>query len=175
MVAVKKILVALDFSETSKSVLEFGRMLADACGASLHLLHIIRYPLAAPETVDREQRDGCSRLDALLDPIDRDSRHATTWCEVGTPAHEIVRYADENAIDLIVMGTHSHGPTFRMATGSIADSVVGSAPCAVLTVKAPGRGTGDRPSTRSRPRRALEWDHRREGRNDQYQANPLSD
>jgi universal stress protein A len=140
MLAVKKILVPIDFSETSKRVLEFGRLLADACGASLHLLHVIGYPLATAQTVDHERHDACSRLDALLDSTDRDERHATTSCEVGTPAHEIVRYATEHETDLIVMGTHWHGPTFHMATGSIAEGVLGLAPCAVLAVKGAERG-----------------------------------
>lgn len=135
MIAVKKILVPVDFSETSGRVVEFGRMLADACGASLHLLHVIGYPLVATETLSQERRDACSRLEALLDRTDRDIRHVTTSCEVGTPGHEIPLYAADHAIDLIVMGTHRHGPTFQMATGSITEAVIGLAPCAVLAVK----------------------------------------
>jgi nucleotide-binding universal stress UspA family protein len=46
-----------------------------------------------------------------------------------------VEYATQHGTDLIVMGTHWHGPTFRMTTGSIAESVLGLAPCAVLAVK----------------------------------------
>jgi nucleotide-binding universal stress UspA family protein len=127
--------VPIDFSATSPRVLDFGRMLADACGASLHLLHVVGYPVAKLETEARERHDACDRLEALLDATDRDRRRATTSCQVETPAREIVRYVADNAIDLIVMGTHSHGPTFQMATGSIAEMVIGMAPCAVLAVK----------------------------------------
>ena len=135
MVSVNKILVPIDFSDASARALDFGRMLADACGASLHLLNLIGYPLAKPESESQERNDGRKRLEALLNRADRDNRHATTSCQVGTPALEIARYAAENGIDLIVMGTHSHGPTFQMITGSIAEAVVGMAPCAVLAVK----------------------------------------
>jgi nucleotide-binding universal stress UspA family protein len=135
MVPIRKILVPIDFSDASKRVLDFGRTLADACGASLHLLHVMAYPVATVQTIDEERRDACSRLDALLDSTDRGNRHATTSCEVGTPTHEIVNYAAEHEIDLIVMGTHWHGPTFQMVTGSIAEGVLGLAPCAVLAVK----------------------------------------
>jgi nucleotide-binding universal stress UspA family protein len=135
MIAVNKILVPLDFSETSTRVLEFARMLADACGASLHLLHVIACPFATPETTRQEQREACRRLEALLNRPDRVIRRATTSCELGTPASEILRYAADNGIDLIVMGTHSHGPLFRMATGSVAEAVIGLAPCPVLAVK----------------------------------------
>ena len=70
-----------------------------------------------------------------MDRADREVRQATTSCEVGTPANAIVAYADENAIDVFVMGTHWHGPTALMVTGSIAEAVLGLAPCAVLAVK----------------------------------------
>jgi nucleotide-binding universal stress UspA family protein len=135
MIAVTRILVPIDFSEASGRALEFARVLADTWGASLHLLHVIGYPVVTPGTVRQERLDSSRRLDALLDATDRSARHATTSCEVGTPAAEIVRYATNHAIDLVVMGTHRHGPTFRMATGSIAERVVAEAPCAVLTVK----------------------------------------
>ena len=135
MLVIKRILVPIDFSETSKVVLELGRTLADACGASLHLLHVIGDPLATAFTIDQERRDACRRLEALLDSTDRDTRHATTSCEIGTPPHEIVEYATRHGTDLIVMGTHWHGPTFRMKAGSIAEGVLGLAPCAVLAVK----------------------------------------
>ena len=145
MISVNTILVAIDFSETSTRALDFGRMLADACGASLHLVHVIGCPLVTPETLSEERQSACRRLDALLDRTDRERRHATTSCLVGTPACEIARYAADHAIDLIVMGTHSHGPTFQMATGSIAEGVIGLAPCAVLAVKSAEKGSYDRP------------------------------
>lgn len=65
MIAVKKILVPVDFSDTSKPVLEFGRLLADACDASLHLLYVIGDPLAAPQTIDREHRPKRHRIGAV--------------------------------------------------------------------------------------------------------------
>jgi nucleotide-binding universal stress UspA family protein len=139
MITVRKILVPVDFGDTCGRVLDFARLIADACGASLQLLHVIEYPLAHPEAMRQQRRDTCRRLSTLFDTRDRDHRQARAICEVGTPAHEIVRYAQDHAIDLIVMGTHSHGPTFQMATASIADIVVGAAPCAVLAVKGVGR------------------------------------
>jgi nucleotide-binding universal stress UspA family protein len=50
---------------------------------------------------------------------------------------EIVRYASEEAIDLIVMGTHGRGPIAHMLLGSVAERVVRKAPCPVLTVRLP--------------------------------------
>jgi nucleotide-binding universal stress UspA family protein len=138
MPIVRNILVPVDFSQNSRHVLDFGRLLADASGASLHLLHVVSPALTPATDLDEQRRDACRRLTALLDEIDGRPPRATTYCEVGTPAHEIVRYATDHGIDVIVMGTHWHGPSFQMATGSIAESVVGSAPCAVLAVKGVG-------------------------------------
>jgi nucleotide-binding universal stress UspA family protein len=131
----KQILVPIDFSDSSVRVLDLARSLADVCGASLHLMHVIGYPLTTTRSAEEEQRDACKRLDAMLNETDRDMRHATSSCEIGTPVHEIVTYASEHAIDLIVMGTHWHGSSFQMAASSIAEAVLGLAPCAVLAVK----------------------------------------
>lgn len=135
MIEIRRILVPIDFSHTSARVLEFARVLADACGASLHLLHVIGYSLTDPQALGQARHDALGRLESLFDRADREARLATTSCEVGTPANAIVAYATEHAIDLIVMGTHWHGPTVHEAIGSIAEAVLGLAPCAVLAVK----------------------------------------
>jgi nucleotide-binding universal stress UspA family protein len=140
---INTILVPIDFSETSAHVLDLARMLADTCGASMHLMHVIGYPLATATTADDERQDACRRMDALVTDDDRHKRHVTTSCEIGTPAHEIVKYATEHTTDLIVMGTHWHGPSFQSVSGSIAETVLGLAPCAVLAVKDSGPGRCD--------------------------------
>lgn len=139
MIPIEKILVPIDFSDTSRYALDLARTLADGAHASLHLMHVICYPLDAAGAPEQRRKE-CERLEALLDRTDRESRRATTSCEIGTPVNEIVRFATEHDIDLIVMGTHTHGPAFQMARASIAANVVGLAPCAVLAVKPTERG-----------------------------------
>jgi len=58
----------------------------------------------------------------------------------GTPATEIVHYAEEEDIDLIVMGTHGRGFMSHMVMGSVAEKVVRTAPCPVLTVRNANHG-----------------------------------
>jgi universal stress protein A len=135
MATVKTILAPIDLDRHTARVLDFARTLADALGASLHLLHVISYPLADPEARAAHYAAATAGLAALLDPADWNTRGVVTACAFGTPAPEIARYAAEHDVDLIVMGTHSHGPTFQMLTGSIAETVMGMVPCAVLTVK----------------------------------------
>jgi nucleotide-binding universal stress UspA family protein len=117
-------------------VLETARLFADAFTASLHLLHVNGGPLVASEPVDPHGANGCARLDERRTWADRHLRHATVACTAGMPASEITRYAADNGIDLIVMGTHQHGPGPQGATAGTAEAVIRSTPCAVVTVKA---------------------------------------
>lgn len=54
---------------------------------------------------------------------------------VGSPYAEIIQYAAEHHIDLIVMGTHGRGAVGHLLLGSVAERVVRSAPCAAVTVR----------------------------------------
>jgi K+-sensing histidine kinase KdpD len=55
----------------------------------------------------------------------------------GDPVRQITQYAAEKAVDLVVMGTHGRGPVAHMLMGSVAERVVRTAPCPVLTVRHP--------------------------------------
>jgi K+-sensing histidine kinase KdpD len=57
----------------------------------------------------------------------------------GSAAEEIIRYATEQAMDLIVMGTHGRTGLERLLMGSVAEQVVRGAPCSVLVAKMPKR------------------------------------
>jgi universal stress protein A len=143
MIPLKTILVPVNFSEASNRALDYARHLAGSVGASLELLHVVGHPVgplrgepdrSADELEHDLQRDALARLDGLLTDTDRE-RGAVTACRFGAPVVEIVGYAAEHHIDLIVMGTHRHGPTLQMFTGSIAEDVLRLAPCPVLAVK----------------------------------------
>lgn len=145
MGALRKIAVAVDFGELTPRALEFGRMLADSTGASLELVHVISYPLAEPENSAEQQLGVCRRLDSLLDETDRRQRRGTTACLVGPVTATLAQYATDQAIDLMVMGTHRHGPSFQMARSSVAEGVLGLAPCTVVAVKSEAGSPVDYP------------------------------
>jgi nucleotide-binding universal stress UspA family protein len=69
-----------------------------------------------------------------------DPRSATVKVTVGKPAEEILQVARDEAVDLIVMGTHGRTGLRHVLLGSIAETVVRTAPCPVLTVKATAHG-----------------------------------
>jgi nucleotide-binding universal stress UspA family protein len=146
MIALKKILVPTDFSECSEAAIRYGRALAEAFDASLFLLHVVQDPYTQPwaaeafpaplgEMLEQWQQQARARLLESLPAGDRGKVGVATL--VGSPFYEIVRYAAEQQIDLIVIGTHGRGPLSHMLLGSVAEKVVRKAPCPVLTVRHP--------------------------------------
>jgi nucleotide-binding universal stress UspA family protein len=147
MIALTHVLVPTDFSETSDAALAYGKSFADAFGATLHVIHIIEEPYGQPWAVeaygfslaslqDEWIKEAETRLAAILTDEERASLKAVTTTVLGHPVMEILRYAKEHAIDLIVMGTHGRGPLGHMVMGSVAERIVRKAPCPVLTVHA---------------------------------------
>ena len=146
MIALKRILVPSDFSECSEAALKYGRALADAFGASLHLLHVVQDPYTQPwaaeafpapigEMLQQWQEQARARLAESVPQADRDKVTIATL--VGSPFLEIVKYAADQKVDLVVIGTHGRGPISHMLLGSVTEKVVRKAPCPVLTVRHP--------------------------------------
>jgi nucleotide-binding universal stress UspA family protein len=148
MIALNNILVATDFSAVSDAALIYGRALARTFGARLHVLHVaddigLRIPGDVfVGTVPDLQKDietaAWQRLDALL--IDNDPTPLPTTPVVmssSAPAPTIVAYASDTRVDLIVVGTHGRGAMKHWLMGSVAERVVRTAPCPVLTVRHP--------------------------------------
>jgi nucleotide-binding universal stress UspA family protein len=81
------------------------------------------------------ERQARERLEAAVAPDQRDELRLVTALRTGSAFVEIVRYAREEEIDLLVMGTHGRGAIAHMLLGSVAERVVRKAPCPVLTVR----------------------------------------
>ena len=142
------ILVPMDFSAPSDAALECARAVAVQFAGSLHLLHVAEDPYRALYSVEvfvpeieglREEvvADALGRLKARLRQADLEQLHATADVIVGTPAMSIVEYAEGHDIDMIVMGTHGRGGMSHLLMGSVAERVVRTATCPVLTVREP--------------------------------------
>jgi nucleotide-binding universal stress UspA family protein len=146
MITLKRILVPTDFSECSEAAVKYARAFAEAFGGSLHVLHVIQDPYTQPwaaeafpaplaEMLVEWQDQARKRLTASLPEAEQ--KTAVIATTVGSPFYEIVRYASEQEIDLIVIGTHGRGALGHMLLGSVAEKVVRKAPCPVLTVHHP--------------------------------------
>jgi universal stress protein A len=145
MIAIRKILVPVDFSETSDVAVTYGRHLAQTFDAQLILLHIVddlaaRIATTTPGYIDLSKLQGemeqsaRSRLGELGDDPARTRAALVT---ANPPAPAIVDYATDAKVDLIVMGTHGRSGVAHLFLGSVAERVVRSAPCPVLTVRQP--------------------------------------
>lgn len=149
MIVLKQILVATDFSESAAVALAYGRDLARTFNARLHVLHavddvMLRYSpevgFASPELQKNLEAAAKRELDKLITEDDRNTLTMVPVIKTAVSiAAEIVDYAKGNAIDLIITGTHGRGGVKHLLTGSIAERVVRTAACPVLTVHAKER------------------------------------
>jgi nucleotide-binding universal stress UspA family protein len=145
MFAPKRILVPVDFSEPSTRALMHAIALAEQFAASLDVLHVVPNPyvddpaglyLPLPVTyVNDLMNDARKRLDDLLDSADRQRLRARAIVKVGDPLRQVVEYARGESVDLIVLGTHGRSGVAHLFLGSVAERVVRTAPCPVLTVR----------------------------------------
>ncbi len=149
LVQIGRILFPTDFSEPAKQAQRYAMALADKFGSELHLLHIVpqvTIPLpeastswTLPDTDQREQlEEAQSRLLKEISLEWVDAHHAVQVAKVGYPVEEIVNYAKEQDIDLIVIGTHGHTGFTHLLLGSTAEKIVRLATCPVLTVHPQG-------------------------------------
>jgi|LakMenEpi03Aug12_release.lakeMendotaPanAssembly.Ray.scaffolds.fasta_scaffold07972_4 nucleotide-binding universal stress UspA family protein len=140
-----RILLATDFSDCSQAARQQACALAERFGGELHLVHVLPDPLLlAPEPgfalpVPSEyllqlEADARRALDGVVTREWASGRIVVRQIRHGNPANEIVRYADEQRINLIVVGTHGRGALGHLLMGSIAERVVRLAGCPVLTV-----------------------------------------
>jgi nucleotide-binding universal stress UspA family protein len=145
MTRVKNLLVASDFSEPSDVALTYARELARRFDATLHVLHVAEdvYPLylgeanttVLPELQDEIETAARKQLDSILCDEDRSELRAKAVIRTSrSPAKAIVDYAREFDIDLLIVGTHGRGAIGHLLMGSVAERVVRTAPCPVLTV-----------------------------------------
>ena len=140
MILLKNILVATDFGPASDAALTYGRALAQQFGARLHLLHAAENDFLRATVTDRHVlRAAVARqLEERLTADDRELRSAHAVMETSDqPAAAIVNYASGAGIDLIIMGTHGRTGVSHLLVGSVAERVVRTAPCPVLTVRHP--------------------------------------
>jgi len=140
----KTILVATDFSEHADQALEYAAGLAAKLGASLHLVHATAIPgfgahdigLAYTQmAIDEMTKAARDTLDAQAARYRDRVSIESSRVELGDARDVIERVAEQIDADLIVMGTHGRRGLRRMLLGSVAESVVRSAPCPVLTIR----------------------------------------
>lgn len=142
----KNILVPTDLSEGAEYALDYACELAAKLDATIHLVHVIGIPaLGVPElgvavtatVIDQLIAENQTAIDALADRHRSKNKIGQVLLKTGDARDIIDHTAQELSCDLIVMGTHGRRGISRALLGSVAETVVRSAPCPVLTVRQP--------------------------------------
>ena len=143
-----RILFPTDFSSLALGALAHAHELVSAFDAELHCLHVVDEAFQYWSAMGPESIPVGPPPDDLLDlaktrmeqfrgeHLSGLAHEPTTSVTMGRPFAEIIGYAREHDIKLIVMGTHGRGAIAQMLLGSTTEKVVRKAPCAVLTVRA---------------------------------------
>lgn len=145
--SVRRILVPIDFSDSSALSLAYAGELASTYNARLDLLHVVQeavlptaygiepVSISANEIVSRS-RDSLADLASRIPNLPAAVAYHVF---VGNPARDIITFAQESKADLIVIATHGLTGLKRMLLGSVTEKVVRTSPCPVFTVKSFGK------------------------------------
>lgn len=145
MMEFKNILFPIDLAEVSQKLTDHVCTFARKFGARVHLLYVVRtfepYPSADYVPGPHAEAARAELLDSMRVRLDEVVNENFNECEgvekilsSGHTAREILRYIDENGIDLVIMGTHGRRGLNRVLFGSVAQRVVQSSKAPVLTV-----------------------------------------
>jgi nucleotide-binding universal stress UspA family protein len=154
MINWKNFLCATDFSDSARRALEITFQMARFCAGRVIVQHVVTpVPVPGPpigpgclvgsirfDTVlyQKELLKAAEvRLRELVAAVSDGGIEVETVVSIGPAAGEIIRLADKKKVDLIVIGAHGHTGFRRWVSGSVAEKVVRTAACSVLTVPLP--------------------------------------
>lgn len=144
MIRIKRLLTPIDFSESSKQAVHYAVEFARSFKAEIHLLNIIEPVMYPAEMfgqvgmVDVEsvmEKSANEEMQAWKASLIPEGVAMVAATQHGRPFAEIISYATEHEIDLIIIGTHGRSGIDHFLLGSTAEKVIRKAPCPVLTVR----------------------------------------
>lgn len=145
MLAINHILVPTDFSDHAEAALAHAVELARTHDATVHLLHVVETPafpsfygagaVALYEEIPDLEAKAHDALGDLARTVEGSPPPIKIHVETGTPGASIVAFADEHAMDLIVIAAQGRTGLERLVLGSVAEKVVRGARCSVFVVK----------------------------------------
>ena len=150
MVTYSQVLFCTDFSDNAKAALPFAIDISKKYGATLHMVHVYQEPghMAEFEISSEIKMDWIrvaqslgtaseTKLRELCNEVTREMKSCQFKMLRGKPHSEIIRYARERTIDLIVMASHGLSGLEHVFFGSTAERVLRESPCNVLVIKTP--------------------------------------
>ena len=147
----RRVLCAVDASETSQRAFEWAVWLGQLVHAKIIALHVVPRPehnrlfsWTSPEKHRPTAQDSTqATMDGFLKKFDLRGLDVSGWVLYGAPDHQILNFLEDEQVDLLTIGTNGTGAIDQMALGATAQRVIRAAPCSVLAVKP------DRPSHRA--------------------------
>ncbi len=142
--SLRKILVPIDFDDTSDRALDRAMWLASKLGAQVTVLHVYGLPIynypdgsyiPSPEVAESVKKGAQEQLDTYVARKNSEGVQLNSLLREGRSAQEICNVALELSADLIVMGTHGRGLIGRTLLGSVAEAVVRQSSTPVMTVR----------------------------------------
>lgn len=144
---IKNILFTTDFSEGASHALSYAVDMANTYRAKLYLLHVVHdiymspgshIPHGSVDTMYTELEASAKKaLEKLCFSAREGCKDIENYVVRGIPHEEILKFASQKGIDLIIIGTHGRKGLDRVLLGSTAERVVRNSPCPVLTVRMP--------------------------------------
>jgi nucleotide-binding universal stress UspA family protein len=144
MKQVEKILFPIDFAANFETLVPWVKTLADKFSATVYVLFVAQdlahfatfyVPHGNIEEFQRQAIDSArKRMTAAAEEFFKTFPKLETRVELGPPAKKIVAFAQKEKIDMIIMGAHGRAGLEKMIFGSVANKVVKSASCPVLTI-----------------------------------------
>jgi nucleotide-binding universal stress UspA family protein len=137
---IKNVLVPVDFSENSKKILEAARYFSEIYQAQLHVVFVVQSfddysGFFVPHMpVAKFEEEMVQAAEEKMKGFLLGQNKIVAKVLVGDVGEEIIRHAEETGMDLIVMGTHGYKGLEKVMFGSVAEKVVRSSPCPVLTI-----------------------------------------
>src|SRR5512139_1383253 len=139
----KKILIATDGSEYTKNSIDYGIDLAKNTQAKLHVIYVIDTAAFASIPMDAAwesmyellKQEGDEATGYVAEKAMADGLEVQRLTVEGHPAEEIIKYAEKNSVDLIIMGTLGKSGLDRFLLGSVAEKVVRTSKIPVLVVR----------------------------------------
>jgi nucleotide-binding universal stress UspA family protein len=140
----RKILVPVDFSDPSRKAVRYAKVFAEQFDAKIELLHTVEpltyppdfafVPLLPPDVEEKRTQEIQKQLEAIAKAVGPKIQ-VTSTLRTGRPWQEIVRFAKEEDVDLLVISTHGYTGLKHALLGSVAEKIVRHAPCPVLVVR----------------------------------------
>jgi nucleotide-binding universal stress UspA family protein len=145
VIEIKKVLLPIDFSKASTVLLPYAIEFAEKYGARLFIIFVAEDPFTYSGTPgtdllpDQYFEDMVPRAERKMatfvaDNISKASLDVEGIVLTGHPAEEIINYANQEKMDLLIIGSHGFRGFERFVFGSVAEQVIKMAPCPVLTI-----------------------------------------